>query len=162
MTITAHFVNDNYELKSFVLQPKGLDEKHMGENISVALSAALESWQIAEKVSVITTDNASNIGCAIHISDKDLQTVCFAHTLDLAAKKAVKLAQPLSRKMKPVISFLHRCHTGGKTLNVPSHQLITDVETRWNSTHIIFEQRVAIHATFLNKRLESHRDTYKD
>ena len=173
MTITAHFVDDQFNLQSKVLQTKVLNEKHTGENISVALNAALESWQISEKVSVITTDNASNMGRAISISDIDLQKGCFAHTLDLAAKKAVELAKPLSRRMKPVITFLHRSHIGAKVLkekqlalNVPCHQLINDVETRWNSTYLMFDryfkQRVAIHATFLDRRLESHRVIYKD
>ena len=107
MTITAHFVDDQFNLQSKVLQTKVLNEKHTGENISVALNAAIESWQISEKVSVITTDNASNMGRAISISDIDLQIGCFAHTLDFAAKKAVELAKPLSRRMKPVITFLH-------------------------------------------------------
>ena len=46
-----------------------------------------------------------------------------------------------------------------EALNVPNHQLITDVQTRWNSTYLMFEtffeQRV-IHATFLDKRMESN------
>ena len=116
MTITAHYVDDQFNLQSKVLQTKVLNEKHTGENISVALNAALKSWQISEKGSVITTDNASNMGRAISISDIDLQKGCFAHTLDLAAKKAVELAKPLSRRMKPVITFLHRSHIGAKVL----------------------------------------------
>ena len=51
-------------------------------------------------------------------------------------------------------------------LNVPKHQLITDVETCWNSTYLIFgrffEQRVVIHATFLDMPLEGQRDVYRD
>ena len=173
MTITAHFFDEQFTLMSKVLQTRVLDEKHTGENISVELNAALESWQIGQKVSVITTDNASNMGRAVEISDISLKIGCFAHTLDLAAKKAVELVKPISKRMKPVISFIHRSHTGTKVLkekqaalNIPTHQLINDVETRWNSTYMMFErffeQRVAIHATFLDKRLEGQRDIYKD
>ena len=79
------------------------------------------------------------MGRAISISDIDLQIGCFAHTLDLAAKEAVELAKALSRRMKPVITFLNRSHIWGKVLkekqlalNAPCHQLINDVETRWN------------------------------
>ena len=173
LTITAHFIDETYNLKSKVLLNKVLDSQHTGENISVALNSALEPWQIREKVSVITTDNASNMGKAIEISDIKLKIGCFAHTLDLAAKKAVEIAKPISEKMKPIISFLHRSHMGAKVLkekqealNVPTHHLITDVETRWNSTYLMFErffeQRVAIHATFLDKRLESNKDVYRD
>ena len=138
MTITAHFVDDHFNIQIKVLQTKVLNEKHTGENTSVALNEALESWQISEKVSVITTGNASNLGHAIGISDIDLQVGCFAHTLDLAAKKVAELAKPLSRKMKPVITFLHKSHIGAKglkekqlALNVQCHQLVNDVETRW-------------------------------
>lgn len=58
----------------------------------------LQSWKIDDKVSVITTDNASNMSHAMEISDISLPIGCFAHTLDLAAKKAVEVAKPLSKK----------------------------------------------------------------
>lgn len=75
--------------------------------------------------------------------------------------------------MKLVINFLHRSHIGAKVLKekqealtVPKHKLITDIETRWNSTYLMFEcyfeQRVAIHATFMDKRLETHKSVYRD
>ena len=49
---------------------------------------------------MITTDNASNMGRAVEISDISLKIGCFAHTLDLAAKKAVELVKPISKRMK--------------------------------------------------------------
>ena len=112
------------------------------------------------------------MGRAVEISDISLKIGCFAHTLDLAAKKAVELVRSISKRMKPVIGCLHRSHTVAKVLkekqaalNVPRHQLI-NLETRWNSTYMMFErfseQRVAIHATFLDKRLDDQRDVYKD
>ena len=58
----------------------------MGENISVELNAGLEALQISKKVSIITRDNASNVGRAVEIFDISLKIGCFAHTLDLAAK----------------------------------------------------------------------------
>ena len=65
-------------------------------------------------MSVITTDNASNMGRAIDISDIKLKISSFARTLDLAAKKAVYIAKPISKRMKPVITFLHRKVQVGK------------------------------------------------
>lgn len=173
MTVTAHYLDESFDMVSKVLQTKVLDERHTGETISVALNTVLQTWQIDDKVSVITTDNASNMGKGVQISDISLQIGCFAHTLDLAAKKAVEVARPLTKKMKPVINFLHRSHVGAKVfkekqeaLNIPKHKLITDVETRWNSTYLMFaryfEQRVAIHATFMDKSLEANKGVYRD
>ena len=173
MTITAHYFNKDFTMQARVLQTRVLDERHTGENISVALNHALECWQIQDKVSVITTDNASNMGVAVQISDIDLKIGCFAHTLDLATKKAVDVIKPITRKMKPVIAFIHRSHVGSKVfsekqeaLGTPKHKLIMDVETRWNSTYIMyeryFEQRVAIHAAFMDECLASHKNIYRD
>ena len=53
-------------------------------------------------------DSRESGGPAIQISDISLQIGCFVHTLDLAAKKAVELSKPISRKMKPVMSFHQR------------------------------------------------------
>lgn len=142
LTITAHYANEVWIIVKGPTNQnswcKTLRWKHI-----FALNSALESWQIAEKVTVITTVYASNMGRASVISDIYLKIGSFAHTLDLAEKKAVEL---ISKKenIKLVIPFLHRSHKGAKVLkkktkkqealNVPSHQPITDVDMRWNST----------------------------
>ena len=50
------------------------------------------------------------------ISDIELKIGCFAHTLDLAAKKAVAVARTVTKKMKQVIGFFHKSLLGNQVL----------------------------------------------
>ncbi|KAK1894208.1 Zinc finger BED domain containing protein 1 [Dissostichus eleginoides] len=88
---------------------------------------------------------------------------CFAHTLNLASQRALKVAT-LSRllgRVRRISTFFHRSTTANhylkekqKCLGLKNHKLITDVATRWNSAYDMverfLEQQPAICATLLS------------
>ncbi|XP_053573689.1 E3 SUMO-protein ligase ZBED1-like [Bombina bombina] len=88
---------------------------------------------------------------------------CFAHTLNLASQRALKVAT-LSRllgRVRRISTFFHRSTTANhclkekqKCLGLKNHKLITDVTTRWNSSYDMverfLEQQPAIYATLLS------------
>ena len=63
-TITVHYVDKSkdWSLKSKVLQMEKMLGSHTGENLATELEASLANWGIQGKLSLVTTDNAANIG----------------------------------------------------------------------------------------------------
>ncbi|KAJ8290610.1 hypothetical protein GJAV_G00015240 [Gymnothorax javanicus] len=88
---------------------------------------------------------------------------CYAHTVNLASQKALKLAAvaKLLARIRRISTFFHHSTLGKhllgenqKLLGLKRHKLKTDVCTRWNSaydmTDRFLEQQPAIAATLLS------------
>jgi len=55
MSLTVHYIDDNYEIKSRCLQTAYFPENHTGENIAQGLKEALASWGLCEDQQVSIT-----------------------------------------------------------------------------------------------------------
>ncbi|XP_016196192.1 zinc finger BED domain-containing protein RICESLEEPER 1-like [Arachis ipaensis] len=97
MSLTAHFVDDEWKL-----QKRILIENHKGETIGREIETCLREWGI-EKVFTITLDNASsNDGVITYLQrklaargglvcgEKYLQMRCCAHVLNLIVNEGIK------------------------------------------------------------------------
>lgn len=77
-----------------------------------------------------------------------LHVKCYAHTLNLASQKALKLptVTRLLGRIRQITTFFHRCTTANQLnmLSLKNHKLKTDVCTRF------LEQQPAICATLLS------------
>ena len=95
----------------------------------------------------------------------------FAHTVNLASQKAlqvVSLARVVSLgRVQKVVSFFHRsCIAASvfqekqKMLQLPSHKLLQDVFTRWNSAYDMLsrylEQQPAIMAVLMSREIRQN------
>ena len=102
ITVTLHFIDYEWNLKSFCLDTVSMYDDHTGQNISDALLDVLENWELKQdKVVAITTDNGANVVAAL----RNLGVArinCFGHNLDLAIKKALIVPR--------VKQALARCH----------------------------------------------------
>lgn len=49
VTITAHHINDQWELVTQVLQTRAMYENHIGSNIAALLRSAVEEWGLQDK-----------------------------------------------------------------------------------------------------------------
>ena len=96
---------------------------------------------------------------------------CFGHTLQLCIKPSLELpsvSKLVSKCRKLVGHFKHSTTITAemgkrqKMLNVPEHQLIQDVPTRWNSTQLmlqrLFEQRRVINDLMLDTSFTKKND----
>ncbi|KAL0228016.1 hypothetical protein RCL1_004159 [Eukaryota sp. TZLM3-RCL] len=121
--ITAHLIDKDFILKSFVLDMKMLPHPHSAVDIADSISETLEQFEISNKVIAVTTDNGKNIINAIKqlstkdeeleeednlpVQELDLITVfdtvpfgrrCLGHILNLAARAGLDLIKPKIKK----------------------------------------------------------------
>jgi hypothetical protein len=161
ISITAHGLNKNFELKNFCLEVMPFEgEKHSAENISDNLQLAMLEWEITDRVKVIVTDNARNIVNAVKDIHEVKHVPCMAHTLQLVLqdglleqtniKDVVNTARKIVGHFSHSTTAMKLLQEAQETYNIPQHVLIQNVPTRWNSTYLmlnrLYEQRIAIQA----------------
>ena len=107
VTITAPFINEEWELVTYVLQTRDMPESHTGHNLAEHLRKALAEWGITGKDPVIVTDNASNMTIAAEKSTFTLHFKCYGHTLNLAAQRALKITAVahLLGRVRRIVNF---------------------------------------------------------
>ena len=102
VTITAHFIDDEWKYHSFVLSTLTMSEKHTAENLAAFLKEEFENWGILE--TVCTTDNASNITLAIKKAGF-VHIQCFAHTVNLASQAGLKSVNKYLVKVRTLVNW---------------------------------------------------------
>ena len=87
MTVTAHFIDSDWKLQSFVLETLSF---HTGVNIADKLKGVWERWGITQNVVTVSHDQASNMEAAMDMLTEDCNwlklsllcpsptTVCFS------------------------------------------------------------------------------------
>ncbi|KAM3873612.1 E3 SUMO-protein ligase ZBED1-like [Diretmus argenteus] len=171
VTVTSHHITDDWGLCSHVLQTRAMYESHTGKNLSDLLNDVTTEWGINANDTALVTDNASNMIVCAELSGF-LHIKCFAHTLNLAAQRALKLPDVarLLGRIRRVSTFFHKSTKAHhifrekqKQLKLPAHLLETDCPTRWNSAYEMvlrfLEQQQAITAALLSNEI---RQTEKE
>ena len=145
IAVTAHYVTTDFEMDSCLLEIVKYGERHTIENLSGELHRVVTSWDIADKVVAIVTDNAANITGAVKQAGFT-HLPCFAHTLNLVVQQGVRSIEPLKVKVKEIVEYFRRSTVAAEKLrfyqsqllpNVEPLKLKNDVATRWNSTYMM-------------------------
>ena len=168
--VTVHFITEDWEFVTHVLQVTEVRERHTAVNVAHDLQAISEKWNLASKVAGCTTDNARNMVAALALLPWP-RVPCFAHTLQLAVKEGLKVpavAQLLGRCRKIVGHFKHSyvasraLEAAQERLGLPKNHLIQEVVTRWISSYAMLcrvaEQQKAISAVLAESSKVSDRD----
>jgi len=157
MTVTAHMISSDWEMKNYVLETKIMEESHTGVNIATRLGEVADAYGIpAEKRVAVVSDNASNMVVCLDTlkAEESWENVkgvrCAGHTLQLCINAALKNHDPVTRTVgfgrRLVSAFKKSCTKTAaltekqRSQNVVEHCLIQDVATRWNSTYSMLER----------------------
>lgn len=145
ISASLHYIDKDFELKTFCLGSSHFPEEHTGRLIAAKLLDMVEVWGIKPTPTMkifCITDNAKNIVNAISLTNwTNLR--CFAHTLQLTlvdAKKDVAGMTSMLAKARAIVGHYKHSATAQFRLCKIQDQLgnralhlIQDCETRWNS-----------------------------
>lgn len=112
LCVTAHYITDNFELRSILLECSFMPFSHTSSNLGDQIHCILEKFHLTDKISLIVTDNAYNITGAVTKQLQENHFPCFAHTLNLILQDALKKAKELIDKIKNIVSFFKRSSSG--------------------------------------------------
>nr|XP_049462644.1 E3 SUMO-protein ligase ZBED1-like [Anopheles coluzzii] len=138
--LTGHYIDENCKLSSILIECSEFENPHSGRNIANWIQGTLNKFDIEDKIVAMVTDNASNMKAAstelnfCHIP-------CFAHTLNLIVRDAIKKSVlPVVEEVKRVVMLFKKSPKASqmladtqKKLNLDQLKMIQEVSTRWNS-----------------------------
>ncbi|XP_045483055.1 zinc finger BED domain-containing protein 4-like [Harmonia axyridis] len=152
VSITAHFIDENFDLKSILLECSTCDSSHSSENLSAELRRVTREWGIERKVIFAVSDNTANIQKAIQdIGWKHIG--CLAHTINLLVKDALKNEdiQKTIDKVREIVNHFDRSDILCEKLlkyqeNVGKTplELLLEVPNRWNSTFDMLQRFIIL------------------
>lgn len=109
------------------------------------MEQAVKDWGLPSNPNPpIVTDNASNMDKAGIMFKTECHIKCYAHTLNLAVQKSLKVKQVshILSRMRKIVAFFHQSSVAtaklreqADILQLPAHKLLIDVPTRWNSAY---------------------------
>ncbi|KAL0187841.1 hypothetical protein M9458_014940, partial [Cirrhinus mrigala] len=147
VTVTCHWTDKDWQVKSAVLLTKSMPGRHTADNLAATLNEAVDAWGMTGKVVACVHDNANNIVAANIPERVDWVSVAsgklvrhFNHST--VACKALEAKQEQMQLLK--------------------HKLIQSCKTRWNSVFDMFErlleQRWAVTAVLSDRTVTKLQD----
>ncbi|XP_034143868.1 zinc finger BED domain-containing protein 4-like [Esox lucius] len=139
--VTAHFISDTWELKSFALTILKTEERHFAEACKEQFLSVARKWDIEGKTTTIGTDSARNMVAAIRLTRYE-HMKCVAHMVQRSVTESLAdsgFVNALAKACKVVGHFKHSPANAAEiqaqqvSLGKKQEPLIQDVPTRWNS-----------------------------
>ncbi|XP_077359465.1 E3 SUMO-protein ligase ZBED1-like isoform X2 [Festucalex cinctus] len=135
MSLTAHFINNDWLLISRCLQTIYLLEDHTEVMMASFLREVLESWELREDMLIcVTTDSVTNCNSALQLNEWN-RLQCFGHRLQLAidVKRAVEVCKQAAGTISNSFKRRRDLAKVQMDLDLPVHQLKSENLTRWCS-----------------------------
>src|SRR6266542_458379 len=169
--VTAHWISNDYSLKEAFLALKHVPYPYISEVIKDELKKIIINWNISNKVTFITTDNAASMVKAVRLLGGEFVGIerisCASYTLQLVIEKALTCnvqIQIFILRVKRLVHFfsspkqLEHLIAAQEQLNYPkTYRVIKDVKTRWNSSFYSWQRLFLLKRalTFLPSKLKA-------
>lgn len=108
IAVTAHFIDDNFQIKSILLEVSSCSVNHTSINLANELTRITSDWGVENKILLALSDNAANIKKAISEELHWKHLGCLAHTINLIVKDALVTVDPLISKVSDIVSHFKR------------------------------------------------------
>ncbi|KAK9682394.1 hypothetical protein RND81_10G070700 [Saponaria officinalis] len=167
ISLTAHFIDENWHLQKRVLNFSFLPPPHSGVAMSVKVTTLLKEWGIENRIMSMTLDNASANDSMAESLKPDLNLMangeyfhvrCCAHILNLIVQEGLKDLDDAILKVRESVKYTkgsqlrkQRFMTSVQHVNLESLRgLRQDVPTRWNSTYHMLDSALYYRRAFNN------------
>ncbi|CAH1104409.1 unnamed protein product [Psylliodes chrysocephalus] len=147
IAVTAHFIDDNFQIKSVLLEVGVCKFNHTSRHLADDLNRVVSEWGLENKIFLALSDNAANIKKAIIDELKWKHLPCIAHTINLIVKDALTVVENLVSKISDIVSHFKRSTVAKNKLDFYQKQngkepkkLVQSVATRWNSVFYMFRR----------------------
>lgn len=152
LSVTAHWIDDQWQRRSAVIAARPVEGSHTAENLGGVVKETLSKWGLMNKVHVCLRDNGKNIVAGLR-NNKIPSIACFAHTLQLCVKRglgsqravidALAVARQVASHFSHSVLAKEKLEKIQATVpDLPVHRIIQDVQTRWNSTFYMVQRLV--------------------
>ncbi|KAK9755641.1 hypothetical protein RND81_01G040400 [Saponaria officinalis] len=156
ISLTAHFIDENWQLQKRVLNFSFLPPPHSGVAMSIKVTGLLREWGIENRIMSITLDNASANDAMVASLKPDLNLLsngdyfhvrCCAHILNLIVQEGFKDLDIAILKVMESVKYCKGSQLRKQRfLNSVQHVklesargLRQDVPTRLNSTYLMLD-----------------------
>jgi len=150
ISLTIHFINSEWVLCSRNLNTTYIPEDHTSSNIAQMLLDMLLSWNLnLNQLACFTTDNGSNIRCAISNQLGKQRVACFGHILHNAVTNsldedsvilAIKDCKRLVAAFNTSFKKRRDLEEVQRNLKLPLKVLVNECPTRWNSKYLMIKR----------------------
>ncbi|XP_067635684.1 zinc finger BED domain-containing protein 4-like [Eurosta solidaginis] len=153
IAISAHFVDDNFELTNILLDCCPMYDAHTSKNLADQIRKVTTEWGVFDKIILSVSDNANNIKSALQNELKLRHLGCFAHTLNLIVKSSLsgEAISSVLQKVKIIVTHFRKSTstnekftTFQRNASTEPLRLIQSVDTRWNSVFYMVERFIKV------------------
>ncbi|XP_040582127.1 zinc finger BED domain-containing protein 4-like [Lepeophtheirus salmonis] len=145
MSVTCHFI-ENYKRASCLLDCFEFSNRYTYVNLAEELLRVAKEWNVENKVVACVTDNIANLAKAVRFL-KWIHHPCFANTINLIVRDALKVIKPVVDKVRVIVEFFRRSTAATNMLKsiqqqmgMPDLNLKQDCATTWNSTFYMLKR----------------------
>ncbi|XP_030747935.1 zinc finger BED domain-containing protein DAYSLEEPER-like [Sitophilus oryzae] len=146
--LTAHYINEHFEMKTVLLDCSVFKDSHTAENLAEYITKMVSEWNLKDKITIVISDNASNITSTVTNILKWKHYGCYAHKLNLVVQDALRHVKDVLMKVKAIVTYFKRSNAATRKLVTYQEQigikqpkkLLQDVVTRWNSTYFMLQR----------------------
>jgi len=163
ISITAHFIDEECRLRSYLLDCFKYEEKYTAEDLSSTMETILNDWDVLKKVNAVVSNNTANITAAIGLLS-GFRISCFADMINTVVVSGLAEMHELMERVKVIGEFFKNNQLASKKLtstlkemDLPDTKLKPYDLSNWTSIYDTFCQMISC-----RKAIEEILDTFAE